>query len=144
MKYVLPSRSMYARVFVGGASSHDPHLTTCYVFGRTIWQDVITKYAYVITKSISKVHPTVSLRSRIKTRPSELAPPMEIKGQTYSAAVEPSNPRKVKANWLGSKLIDLDRNLASVTRLEKRWQGFMETWIGFGQRILSTGPSGLP
>ena len=91
-----------------------------------------------------KVLLTVSLRSRIKTRPSKLAPSTEIKGQTYSAAVEPSNPRMVKANWFGSKLIDLDKNLASVMRLEKRQQGFMETWIGFGQRILSTGPSGLP
>jgi len=129
---------------VGEAASYAPRQTTRDVFGRTISQDVTTKYEDVITKSISKVPPPVPLRSRIKTRPSELAPPMEIKGQSYSAAVESSNPRKVKANWIGSKLIDLDTNLSGVMRLEKHWQGFMETWSGFGQRIPSTGPSGLP
>lgn len=129
---------------VGEAFLRTLTTTTCYVFDETLLQDVTTKYAAVITKSIPKVSSTVSLRSRIKTRPSKLAPSTEIKGQTLSAAVEPSNPRMVKTNWLGSKLIDLDKNLANVTRLEKCQQGFMEMWIGFGQRELSTGPSGLP
>ena len=126
---------------VGRGTSNGPRLTTCDVFGRTLLQDVITKYVNVITKSISKILPTVSLRSRIKTRSSELAPPMKIKGQTLSASVEPSNPRMVKANWLGSKLVDLDKNLANVMRLEKCQQGFMETCGGFfngvkGNRVL--------
>ena len=82
-----------------------------------------------------KVRSTVKQRSCIKTRSSKLAPSTEIKGQSYSAAVEPSNPRRVKTNWLKSTSNDLDMNLPSVTRLENRQQGFMETWIGFGQRI---------
>jgi len=127
---------------IGGESGLWPSRQTCRMFLRTF----STACAFQIEQLATnvKMFATVSLRSRIKTRPSELAPPMEIKWQTYSAAVEPSNPRMVKTNWLGSKLIDLDKNLSSVMRLEKRQQGFMETWIGFGQRLLSTGPSGLP
>lgn len=117
----------------GGESGLWPSRQTDHMFLRTFSMTRMSHIEQLATNV--KMFATVSLRSRIKTRPSKLAPSTKIKGQTYSAAVEPSNPRMVKTNWLRSKLIDLDKNLASVMRLEKHQQGFMETWIGLGQRI---------
>ena len=124
MKYVLAYDVGMLRI--GGESGLWPSRQTC----RMFLTELSTACAFQIEQLALnvKVRSPVSLRSRIKTRPSELAPPMEIKGQSYSAAVEPSSPRKVKANWLESTLIDLDMNLSSVTRLENGQQGFMETW----------------